>query len=255
MKQANTNNKRKGRVILAALLATTAIVTGSIFAFFSDVVKHDTTITAGTLDLVKGQTTITQNGTALSSIGNGDAVVDNFNPGDVVTFSVPVTNEGSKSAWLRGNLKLEGTAVTTGTVGADTTDFEDEFVVFAGTVDQASAATAVGTTIDLSTKTGWTFTSGTSATFVDPTPGVINGNKQKADYEAESGAAYDAGNDANEGTLTYTIYFKPSALNKWQNKKIAIDFKAEAIQYRNNIKVGNTDASSWSDLVTDAFGN
>ena len=44
MTNANTQNKRKSRLILAALLATIVIITGSIFAFFSDVVNHDTTV-------------------------------------------------------------------------------------------------------------------------------------------------------------------------------------------------------------------
>lgn len=48
MTNANTQNKRKSRLILAALLATIVIITGSIFAFFSDVVNHDTNNTTST---------------------------------------------------------------------------------------------------------------------------------------------------------------------------------------------------------------
>lgn len=252
MTNANTQNKRKSRLILAALLATIAIITGSIFAFFSDVVDHNTTITAGTLDLVRGTTTITQNGVDVTTaVGNNNDTVENFNPGDVVTFSVPIKNEGSKSAWLRGNLEITGKAVELGTVDGDTTAFDDTFVVFSGTVDQSAAATAVTGANDLSQKTGWSFTAGTStsATFVDPTPGIINGSNKTADFEAESGAAYTDGADANEGTLTYTIYFKPTAKNKWQGKDISIDFKAQAIQYRNN-----TTSTSWTDVVSTEYG-
>lgn len=98
------NNKRKVVLIIAAILVAIGIITGGISAFFSDFVTGNSTITAGTLDLVKGTETITQNGTAITSIGNNNAIVENFNPGDVVTVSVPVTNSGSKSAHLRGKL-------------------------------------------------------------------------------------------------------------------------------------------------------
>ena len=256
MTHTNTHNKRKVRLILVALLATIVIITGSIFAFFSDVVTHNTTITAGTLDLVKDTTVITQNGVDITTLGNQDGVVDNFNPGDVVTFSVPVENKGSKSAWLRGNLTLTGTAITANDVsGTDKTDFSDHFVVFSGTVAQSAAADAVGKSTDLSTLTGWTFADGTSATFVDPIPGVINGDKNKADFEAEKLVAdggtvptgrtiYNGGVDENKETLTYTIYFKPTGLNKWQGKTVIINYKAEAMQYRNNA------TPSWTNLET-----
>lgn len=249
MTNANTQNKRKSRHILAALLATIAIITGSIFAFFSDVVNHDTTITAGTLDLVKGTTEIYQNSANVTTaVGNNNGIVENFNPGDVVTFSVPIKNEGSKSAWLRGNLEIKGGAVTLGDVDTDTTAFDDTFVVFSGSVAQSAAAGEVGGDKDLSKiSKNWTFDT-TSATFVDSEPGIINGNNKADDFEAESGAAYTAGTDANEGTLTYTIYFKPTAKNKWQGKDISIDFKAQAIQYRNNT------TKEWNDVVSTEYG-
>ena len=260
MTNANTHNKRKVRLILVALLATIAIVTGSIFAFFSDVVDHHTTITAGSLDLVAGQTVIKQNGTDATTLGDADGIVENFNPGDVVTFTIPVTNEGSKSAWLRGKLELTGSAVEDAT---NKKDFTDDFSIFAGELDQAQAEAQKGSATDLAVDaTNFTFTTGTSAVWVDPTPGVINGDNTKADFEAEklttSGGTvptgttiYNSGTKENEGTLTYTIYFKTSALNKWQNKVLDIDYHAQAIQYRNN----PSSATTWDDLVTSAYGN
>lgn len=249
MTNANTQNKRKSRLILAALLATIVIITGSIFAFFSDVVNHDTTITAGTLDLVKGTTEIYQNGDDVTTaVGNNNGIVENFNPGDVVTFSVPIKNEGSKSAWLRGNLAITGGAVAPIADASDTSTFADNFIVFSGSVAQSAAAGEVGGDKDLSKiSKNWTFDT-TSATFVDSEPGIINGNNKADDFEAESGAAYTAGTDANEGTLTYTIYFKPTAKNKWQGKDISIDFKAQAIQYRNNT------TKEWNDVVSTEYG-
>lgn len=250
MTNANTQNKRKSRLILAALLATIVIITGSIFAFFSDVVNHDTTITAGTLDLVKGTTEIYQNSANVTTaVGNNNGIVENFNPGDVVTFSVPIKNEGSKSAWLRGNLAITGGAVAPIADASDTSTFADNFIVFSGTVAQSAAAGEVGGDKDLSKiSKNWTFDT-TSATFVDSEPGIINGNNKADDFEAEAGAAYTAGTDANEGTLTYTIYFKPTAKNKWQGKDISIDFKAQAIQYRNNAT-----STSWTDVVSTEYG-
>lgn len=227
MTNTTTHHKRKVRLILVALLATIAIVTGSIFAFFSDVVDHSTTITAGTLDLVKGAPVIMQNGTTVST-------VTNFNPGDVVTFEVPVTNDGNKSAWVRANFEISGNAVTepAGT-GTDTSVFDDTFAVFEGAVEQKD----VGTATNLVGTTGWTFTAGTSttATFTDPTPAILNGTG--ADAETE-------GSGVNSVTKTYTLYFKPEAKNKWQGKTIDIAYKVEAMQYRNNA------TPSWTGLET-----
>lgn len=166
-----------------------------------------------------------------------------------MTFSVPIKNEGSKSAWLRGNLAITGGAVAPIADASDTSTFADNFIVFSGTVAQSAAAGEVGGDKDLSKiSKNWTFDT-TSATFVDSEPGIINGNNKADDFEAEAGAAYTAGTDANEGTLTYTIYFKPTAKNKWQGKDISIDFKAQAIQYRNNAT-----STSWTDVVSTEYG-
>ena len=166
-----------------------------------------------------------------------------------MTFSVPIKNEGSKSAWLRGNLAITGGAVAPIADASDTSTFADNFIVFSGTVAQSAAAGEVGGDKDLSKiSKNWTFDT-TSATFVDSEPGIINGNNKADDFEAEAGAAYTAGTDANEGTLTYTIYFKPTAKNKWQGKDISIDFNAQAIQYRNN-----TTSTSWTDVVSTEYG-
>ena len=233
------NNKRKVVLIIAAILVAIGIITGGISAFFSDFVTGNSTITAGTLDLVKGTETITQNGTAITSIGNNNAIVENFNPGDVVTVSVPVTNSGSKSAHLRGKFELTGTAFTG---AADASAFNTHFAVYKGTVNQATAE--AGTETDLAqdaTNVTWDGTA-KSLTWVDPTPEIINGNSAKADYETETGGA-------DTRTLTYTIYFKKSGKNEWQDKTVALSYAAQAIQYRNNT------TADWTDLTTTEVTN
>ena len=76
-----------------------------------------------------------------------------------------------------------------------------------------------------------------SLTWVDPTPEIINGNSAKADFETETGGA-------DTRTLTYTIYFKKSGKNEWQDKTVALSYAAQAIQYRNNT------TADWTDLTT-----
>jgi len=230
------HNKRKVVLIIATILVAIGIITGGISAFFSDFVTGNSTITAGTLDLVQGTDTITQNGTDITNIGNNNKIVENFNPGDVVTVSVPVTNSGSKSAYLRGKFELTGTAFTNASAAAD---FTKDFSVFKGTLTQAEAETQKGTTTDLAqdaTNVTWDGTA-KSLTWVDPTSEIINGNSAKADFETETGGA-------DTRTLTYTIYFKKSGKNEWQDKTVALSYAAQAIQYRNNT------TADWTDLTT-----
>jgi hypothetical protein len=244
---AHTNEKDNGRkkitLILLCLLAAIALVFGSLFAFFSDLVTGGTGITAGTLDLkvASDAVVITQNGTDIKTIGNQNGLVENFNPGDVVTVSVTVKNAGSKSAWLRGNLSVN--------FGDDLTAINNTFKVFEGTVAQADAASASGAL-------SLTYAGDGLVTWTDSTPGVINGNNTASDYENESGLyapssdapLFTGGTAENEATLTYTIYFLPTAGNAWQDQGIAFSYKVEALQYRNNASTTGWDTVAAIDL-------
>jgi hypothetical protein len=229
MTQARTDkkdtNRKKIVLILLCLLVSIGLVFGSLFAFFSDIVTGSNTVTAGTLNLEKGTETITQNEVDITDIGDEDNLVENFNPGDVVTISVTVTNVGSKSAWLRTKLTLTGTAVSE-------SDFDSYFKVFDGTLTQTQAATA---------DNPLTFSDGvltTSAVIIDGD----SSNNELEDVETEDSDTIDEAVGSNETTLTYTVYFLPTAGNKWQGKAISLAYEVQALQYRNNPTPNWTDA-------------
>jgi hypothetical protein len=234
------HNKKKGLLILLALLTAIGIITGSIFAFFSDIVTGSTTITAGTLDLVKGTGSgapaIIEHYNAAgvkqpaSSI---DDVISNFNPGDRAVIKMAITNEGSKSAWLRGQIELTGTAVSF----TNFANFNDIIKVYKG--DFGTAGVGGQTALTLTTDSGkilWT---------ESPAVDIIDGDPAKTDPEDDNGAA----GLQNTVTLSYTITFDTAADNTWQDKVLAFNFAVQAVQYRNN------SAKSWTDAVTVPFGS
>jgi hypothetical protein len=228
--------KKKLLLILLCLILAIGMLGGLMLAFFSDLVSGSTSVTAGTLDIEKGTEAIQQNDVAITSIGNGNGLVENFNPGDVVTITVPVKNLGSKSAWIRAEFTLDGTAATEASGAAL------PVYVFDGDLSQAEAKDAVG-----STNLTVTYDSGTYS-IADSTPAVINGNKTKADYEDETAnvggtTLYKAGVDENEGNMIYTLYFAPEAGNQWQAKGLTLAYDIQAIQYRNN------PSPVWADVV------
>jgi hypothetical protein len=233
--------KKKLLIILLCLILSIGMVFGVMFAFFSDIFTGSETVTAGTLDIVKGTTSVKQNGVAATSVGDGDSIVENFNPGDVVTITVGVKNNGSKSAWIRGNVKLTGTAMEF----AAPDSFSGTFYIFDGTLTQTEAEAQKGSNAVTATYIG-----DNTYQLADLTPGVINGDNSLADFEAETQTGdlatttiYNSGDKANEGTITYTIYFDPSANNAWQGKTLTLGYTVEAIQYRNN------SSKDWSGLT------
>jgi hypothetical protein len=224
--------RKKVLLIFLCLILSLGMLIGLMLAFFSDVVSGDTTVTAGTLDLAKGTVVIKQNGADIKTVGNLNEIVENFNPGDVVTVTVPVANEGSKSAWIRGKFSISGTAATEAG-GNDLPVY-----IFEGALTQAQAETAVagGATSALTvTHSGGTYS------FADSTPDVIDGKAGLKDVEVEK--TVSAGGTVPDGTtihssascnVAYTLYFKPGSGNRWQDKALKLSYAVEAIQYRNN---------------------
>jgi Camelysin metallo-endopeptidase. len=196
--------KERKKVLLGFLLLFTAvcIVGGTLFAYFSDYISGNGTVTAGTLDI---------SGTYQYYV-NGDSTpvtsITNFNPGDVVVVKATVTNSGNKSAWVRdiidfGTLdagiapyiKLyEGEKTLTGITGAPTTDL-------------------------------LTLTAGKYTTSVR----ILDGTGTGAETETGANAI-----GANTYNVVFTIYFDKTATNSAQGKSVDFTSKTEAVQYRNN---------------------
>ena len=249
------NGKRKLSAVLIGLLLAIVILLGSLFTFFSDIVTGTGTFATGTLDLTAGTTAYTKNDGAATATD-----LLNFNPGDVIVINVPITNTGSKSAWLRGDITLSGDAVFD---NADFTDFGTYFEVYKGAFTKADVlapTTAVtNAKLTLTKDTGneqlvWTETNPTA---------VVNGNSARSapEIEALSPAGtvpagitiYDAAG-SNAPTISYTIYFKGLGTpNTWQDKTFDFGYRIEAIQYRNNGEGGT--AADWTDLVSAPFGS
>ena len=98
------NNRKKIGIILIGLLVVIALIFGSLFAFFSDVITGDTTLTAGTLGLA-----VQSEYRLMNDPENPVPVTaDNINPGDVIEVRLTVTNQGNKSAWVQFGFEITG---------------------------------------------------------------------------------------------------------------------------------------------------
>jgi hypothetical protein len=238
--QQKDERKRKKKLlfILLCLLLSISMLTGVMFAFFSDQITGNVNATSGTLNLVESATVVKYNGSPLATPGT----LPNMNPGDYLSVSVTVTNSGNKSAWLRGGFKLTGDAIT-----VNKNNFPNYFKVYKGDVKPAAFATA--TLINAQAVTGqdaYNFMEG-SAQWT-----VINGSGNNAEIEYTTGTnpagTVPAGNPIVSGTtgatLSYTIYFDPSAGNAYQNKKLDMEYAIEAMQYKNN------SSPTWTNLET-----
>jgi hypothetical protein len=216
--QEEKKHRKKLLLILLCLVISIVMVVGVVFAFFSDVIlgNEEANITAGTLDLTIDGAIFTYNGDEMTTIPN-------FNPGDVAVISIPVTNEGNKSAWLRGKVLITGTALT------GTADNGAKIKVFEGaqTLEKITATTGAPEPL-----------TSTADGFISE-PIIINGG---------SGANDETETDGTTGaTLIYTIYFDKSAGNEYQAKTIVANYTVQAMQYRNNPN------PIWADVVTEEF--
>jgi Camelysin metallo-endopeptidase. len=270
-KEKKDENRKKIGLILICLLVTLGLVFGSLFAYFSDITTGDTTITTGTLDLVQTPVVITQNGDDVTTIGNNNNLLENFNPGDVAAVSFNVVNEGSKSAWLRSQITFSGQLLADlyikhkdkpANVGFTDDQIREEvaieiatnFGLFAGDVSQTDAATA--TPIPLNNKFVWASDNKSVTWAIETAESVISGDSTKLDYEddfrANDPAITQVATNAttkNKASVAFTLYFRPSAGNEWQDKSIGLSFGMQALQFRNN------PTPNWADAVTLPYGN
>ena len=223
---AGRDNRRKRRIVGVAALATAgALVLGLGYAFFSDSVLGQGSATAGTLDL-NGSLGVSQNGTT-----DADGVVPNLNPGDVLAVAGPITNDGSKSAWIR--TKVTGKNVDPAIASS--------LVVYAGQNVPTQAQVLAAS--DPTTLPGYVGTGAGLATGFTTTPLVIAGTGTNAEATAaENTTATTGAYNAN-----VVVYFAKGATNAAQNKSFGVDVAVQAVQYRNNTNLANVD---WTAIET-----
>lgn len=209
-KKREEKRKKKGLVAFLFLFASFILVSGSLFAFFSDQLTGTGSATAGTLDI--GGAFKTYYDTNSDGTLDEVASVTNFNPGDMMVIKGEITNFGNKSAWLR--TKVDLSAIDSAIL--------PYIKVCAGELTAADQSTCTALT-----------NGGTS------TPIILNGQGTGAETETASGAVGDYKED-----VAVTIYFDASALNAAQGKTVDVSFDVEAMQYRNNA------TPTWTNLET-----
>jgi len=202
-----TNKRTKKTITIFAFLLIAAVAAAlTVGAFFSDVVTGREDIRAGTLNLAEDSVFYYINGSFTPAT---PYELDNINPGDYVTAEITVSNVGSKSAWLLMDFTLSG---------ADGAALDNAFEVYEGTGTLGRRLTGYPGYDEL--------------TFSSAGDTVIDGT-----FETEP---YSVGRTIS---LVYTLYFKPSAGNEWQNVHLGINYSIKALQYRNN------PAPNWSEAV------
>jgi len=242
--QKKKQEERKNNKLIAALVlifAAVAIITGVVFAFFSDVITGSGSATSGTLDL-QGTFQYQVNGGTSTPIATA---INNLNPGDAVYISATVTNGGNKSAWVRG--AFEGATIHA--------SLQPYIYLYNGNVTQATllalenaAATPVLKDAALCGASGYVAggNGGTGCTAF-PASGTT-GTGSVAILNGTGAGAEIEGSGVSSVAIGYTIYFAGYAPNTAQGRALAITARAEGLQYRNNPSVTLSDAR-WAGAV------
>jgi predicted ribosomally synthesized peptide with SipW-like signal peptide len=214
--ERNDSSKKKILIILLCIVLAGVLIVGTLLAFFSDVLTVNQNLTAGTLDLT-GTATFYINGNTTAA---STAELACINPGDTIKAVLTVENEGSKSAWIQGSLKLSVKDILDVAIEGD--DFKDVFELYEGDdiTDPAKKLT-VGAGADPD-----------SIAFTDAGDAILDGT---IETETVTNAISDVAT-----TMTYTLVFLPEANNDFQGAKVALEYTVKALQYRNNTTVPTT---------------
>ena len=243
--QNQKQEKRKNNKLIVALVlifGAVAIITGVVFAFFSDVITGSGSATSGTLDL-RGNFQYQVNGGTATPI---TTAINNLNPGDAVYISATVTNAGNKSAWVRG--AFEGATINA--------NLQPYIYLLSGNVTQATLLALENAEATAALKdealcghanyvAGGNGGSGCAAFPSSGTTGmgsvsILNGTGTGAETE---------GAGVSSMSIGFTIYFAGYAPNMAQGRALAIGARAEGLQYRNNPGVTLTD-TRWAGAVS-----
>ncbi|MCL2869406.1 CalY family protein [Candidatus Saccharibacteria bacterium] len=245
--------ERKNRKMIfgfVALFAAIAVIVGVGYAYFSDILTGTGQATAGTLD-ISGTPSIKQNGTAVAG-----GTISNLNPGDVISVDTgTITNNGSKSAWIRSVLEftaLSSTPNDASGVGASTKvgDLSQYIWVCTGGESQTTliAASTAGT---LGAGTTASCTQVTSADVTNSTPFGAKATYTAPDDVISGSAEADGASTTWTPTAPVVIYFDAAAPNAAQNGNMAFNILVQALQYKNNT-TSPTEAQ-WDTVTSTSF--
>ncbi len=276
MSEIQKGNGRKIALGLFSLAGAAAAIVGIGYAYFSDTITGNGTATAGTLDIA-GTISLQQNGEAIDG-----STIANLNPGDVIGVNAgSITNNGSKSAWIRAVMEFTALSSTentgaggaaeaagdlskylwvctggetqaaliaasffTGADGGATTDDGFANSTLAYDADTNATGCKQVTTADLNTTM---FGAKAGYTTADD---VIDGTAEDDDEtQGEAGAAqYDT---TWASASMPVIYFDAAAPNAAQNGNVTFNVLVQALQYRNNT-TSPTEAQ-WETVVSTPF--
>lgn len=206
-------DKKKYLLILLFLAFTALLGITFIAAYYSDLFTKSGKVTAGTLKI---------NGTYTFFVNGNETHIEdikNLNPGDIIVVNGTITNQGNKSAWVRDTFTFENAEL-----------FLPYLEVYSYAFTQAELASGVANDY-LLTLNDNTAVSGNA---------VINGSGE--DAETETGEDYYYLNESSY-TVSYTIYFLPSATNETQGEIFTFTVGVQALQFRNNNATEPNDAA------------
>ena len=244
--------RKKLMMGMLVLLASGVLLVGSLFAFFSDTLTGNSKADAGTLDIqdvngkgdsdtYKGYTVSRYNPTT-SNWAEFDGEADILNPGDILRIDAGIKNVGSKSAWLRSELKFDF-ANTGSSLG------------MMDNIDLYLPSETVTTSNGIGTISGSAIKDGTNDEMVlvdiseftksyNITLGALSGTieHETATADALVGEVVEADKVLYTQPVLYVV-FKGTAPNAAQGLPMNISVTWKAIQYRNNAAAKPTD---WS---------
>ncbi|AMC94167.1 hypothetical protein AOC36_09245 [Erysipelothrix larvae] len=214
MKENKKNNGKRSLALLISIVAL-FVFAGSLLAYFSDQVKGDAKITAGTLDIDGKYQLYDKDGNLLPS-----NTLTNFNPGDVIYVKATMKNYGTKSAWIRNGLTISG-ELTKITYGSPATPVVK---VYEGEVKDFTQSGLTLLTFD---------PNGAYTSKIDKISGSV-----------------EIDGPSDEYSVVYTILFAPEAKNDAQDKAIDFTFITEALQLRNNNEGRLPTNAGWQNIET-----
>lgn len=222
--------RKRISLTLVACLALTLVV-GS-FAFFTDKADIDATATAGNLAVGLDESTKSISDQLLLGGESGDitnaAILDNWNPGDMTSFSYTVSNDGNKAIRVEETLTL----IVTGT--GNNGDFENaDGSMF--TIVSSDGTTAINPTSANLVGNKWTL-------IYNLDEFNLSANGETLSEDANVVKAATNGMNAVDATATSTVRtfrlaFNKAATNEYQDAEIEILVHVDAIQYANSADV------------------
>jgi len=231
----NTNERIKKisrKYLIIILLLCAIIVTGTLYALFSDTSSIDVNSTSGSLHLNKNGETKTRYYIAGSTEQSTPytETVSNLKPNDIIDIGFVVTNAGNVSAYTRDRVVL---TVSVNNPTDMPTDIPNMLVVY---VYNSANPVAQRANIRAGNDSAYTKitlvknnTLSTVATFVyeykSTAHAIINGVGIGAEIETGGVSSFNT---------RYLLYFNNAASTAYQKVSIKYEVTVEAIQYRNN---------------------